>query len=196
MPGMDGWQVLHDLKEDPATANIPVILLTIVDHKALGFRLGAAAYLLKPLDPSAVRDTLNRVIGSTIQRPKQVLVVDDDPNVADMLRQSLPEADFKLDAALDGVAGLEAIEANRPDILLLDIIMPRLDGFGVIDRLRADPKTRDLPIIVISARDLSEDEAHKLKETVALVMKKQGFQSEKLVDEINSLLKVEVSQAL
>jgi signal transduction histidine kinase/DNA-binding response OmpR family regulator/putative methionine-R-sulfoxide reductase with GAF domain len=196
MPGMDGWQVLHDLKEDPITARIPVILLTIVDKKALGFRLGAAAYLLKPLDPVAVRDALNRVIGAAPPRPKHVLVMDDDPNVANMLRQSLPEAEFKLDSALDGVAGLQAIEASRPDVLLLDLIMPRLDGFGVIDSLRADPRTRDLPIIVISAKDLSAGEAQRLKETVALVMQKQGFQSEKLVDEINDILKADLSHAL
>jgi CheY-like chemotaxis protein len=196
MPGMDGWQVLHDLKEDPVTAQIPVILLTIVDKKALGFRLGAAAYLLKPLDPAAVRDALNRVIGAAPPRQKHVLVVDDDPDVADILRQFLPEAEFRLDSALDGVAGLQAIEASRPDILLLDLIMPRLDGFGVIDSLRADPRTRDLPILVISAKDLREGETHRLKESVALVMKKQGFQSEKLVDEINNILKTDMSHAL
>jgi CheY-like chemotaxis protein len=94
------------------------------------------------------------------------------------------------------VAGLQAIEASRPDILLLDLIMPRLDGFGVIDSLRANPPTRDLPIIVISAKDLTEGEAQRLKETVALVMKKQGLQSEKLVDEINNLLKADMSHAL
>jgi len=151
--------------------------------------------LLKPLDPIAVRDALNRVIGSTVRRQKHVLVIDDDPNVADMLRQFLPESDFKLDSALDGVAGLQAIEANRPDILLLDIIMPRLDGFGVIDRVRADPQTRDLPIIVISAKDLTADEAQRLKKTVASVMKKQGLQSEKLVDEVNNILQVGMSHA-
>ena len=152
--------------------------------------------MLKPLDPIAVRDALNRVIGSTVRRQKHVLVIDDDPNVADMLRQFLPESDFKLDSALDGVAGLQAIEANRPDILLLDIIMPRLDGFGVIDRVRANPQTRDLPIIVISAKDLTADEAQRLKKTVASVMKKQGLQSEKLVDEVNNILQAGMSHAL
>ncbi len=196
MPGADGWQVLHDLKEDPATADIPVILLTIVDKKALGFRLGAADYLLKPLDPVAVREALNKVILHGDLRQKHVLVVDDDPNVADMLRQFLPEAEFKLDSALDGIAGLEAIAASRPDILLLDIIMPRLDGFGVIESLRANPQTRDLPIIVISAKDLTDDETQRLKETVALVMKKQGFQGETLVDEINKALQDGVSHTL
>ena len=185
MPGADGWQVLSDLKEDPSTADIPVILLTIVDKKALGFRLGAAAYLLKPLDPVAVRETLNRVILRKGRQFKRVLVVDDDPNVADMLRQFLPESDFSLESALDGLAGLQAIEAYCPDILLLDLLMPRLDGFGVIERLRADPQTRDLPIIVISAKDLTADESARLKETVAVVMKKQGFQGEKLVEEID-----------
>jgi PAS domain S-box-containing protein len=191
MLGTDGWQVLHDLKNDPTTADIPVILHTIVDKKALGFRLGAAAYLLKPLDPVAVQEALDRVIVQNGHKPKHVLVVDDDPNVADILRQFLPESDFSLASALDGVAGLQAIEAKRPDILLLDLLMPKLDGFGVIERLRADPSTRDLPIIVISAKDLTAKEASCLKETVAMVIKKQGFQGEKLVEEINRVLRRE-----
>ena len=189
MPGIDGWQVLHDLKEDPATTNIPVILHTIVDKKALGFRLGAAAYLLKPLDPASVRDTLKRVISPSNRQPVRILVVDDDPNIADMLRQFLPVAEFELDSALDGEAGLQAVEANPPDLVLLDIIMPRLDGFGVIESLRANPRTRNLPIIVLSAKDLNKDEALRLEETVSSVMKKQGFQGEKLVAEIAAVLK-------
>jgi PAS domain S-box-containing protein len=188
IPDTDGWQILHDLKVDPATMHIPVILLTIVDKKALGFHLGAAAYLLKPLDPIAVRDALNQVIVKDGHRQKHVLVVDDDPHIADMLRQFLPELEFKLDSALDGVAGLQAVETDRPDIILLDLLMPRLDGFGVIENLRANPQTRDLPIIVISAKDLTEVESARLKETVTFIMKKQGFQGEKLVQEINNTL--------
>jgi CheY-like chemotaxis protein len=119
---------------------------------------------------------------------KRILVVDDDPNIADMLRQFLPESEFKLDSAPDGLAGLQAVEANPPDIILLDLIMPRLDGFGFIDRLRANPQTRDLPVIVISAKELTTAESTRLRESVALVMKKQGFQGEKLVDEITNML--------
>ena len=188
MPGVDGWQILHDLKEDPATSKIPVILLTIVDKKALGFRLGASSYLLKPLDPVAVRDALSRVIVQGNTEQKRVLVVDDDPNVADMLRQFLPETEFKLDSAADGVAGIQAVEANPPDIILLDLVMPRLDGFGFIDRLHANPQTREVPVIVISAKELNIAESARLRESVALVMKKQGFQAEKLVDEITNML--------
>jgi signal transduction histidine kinase/CheY-like chemotaxis protein len=187
MPEADGWQVLHDLKEDPSTAGIPVILLTIVDKKALGFRLGASAYLLKPLDPAAVMETLNRVVAPGNDQAR-VLVVDDDPGIADMLRQFLPAERFLLEAAYDGLEGLQAVERQRPDIVLLDIMMPRLDGFGVIERLRSNPATLDLPVIVISAKDLSKNEVKLLKESVTTVMKKQGFQGEKLAEEITGAL--------
>ncbi|MEW5938875.1 MAG: GAF domain-containing protein, partial [Chloroflexota bacterium] len=188
LPDKDGWQVLHDLKQDARTADIPVILLTIVDKKALGFRLGAAAYLLKPLDPDAVMAALRRVTEKEGRPARQVLVVDDDPHVADMLRQILPERDFVLASAPDGVTGLESIERHRPDVLLLDLMMPRLDGFGVIDRLRQNPETQDLPIIVISAKELTSEESTRLKESAAYVMKKQGFDSERLLNEINKAL--------
>ena len=188
MPEVDGWQVLNDLKEDPATNSIPVILLTIVDKKALGFRLGATAYLLKPLDPTLVIETLRRVIKDKDKHQKHVLVVDDDPNVPEMLRQILTEPEFELESAEDGEAGLRAVEARHPDIILLDLMMPKLDGFGVIERLRADPETRHIPIIVISAKELTDEESKKLRATVAFVMKKQGFDSQKLMQELNEAM--------
>jgi GAF domain-containing protein/DNA-binding response OmpR family regulator len=191
MPETDGWQVLNDLKEDPATTNIPVILLTIVDKKALGFRLGAAAYLLKPLDPALVLETLHRVIGETARPHKHVLVVDDDPHIAEMLHQTLPESDFRLDSAEDGEAGLRAVEAHRPDVILLDLMMPKLDGFGVIERLRANPDLRRIPIIVISAKELTDAESKMLRDSVAFVMKKQGFDGGELMREIHNVLKTE-----
>ena len=188
MPETDGWQVLNDLKTDSTTVEIPVILLTIVDKKALGFKLGAAAYLLKPLDPPVVLNALRRVIGERGHPHRSVLVVDDDPNVGEMLRQTLPAGEFELACAEDGVAGLQAIEARRPDIILLDLIMPRLDGFGMIERLRADPDLRSIPVIVISAKELTEEESRMLKESVAYVIKKQGFNSELLLQDIYSVL--------
>jgi DNA-binding response OmpR family regulator len=184
MPDKDGWQVLHDLKSDPATTNIPIILLTIVDKKALGMRLGAAAYLLKPLNPAEVLSTLRKVIKPKSQERIHVLTVDDDPHIAEMLSQQLPESEFRLESALDGEAGLAAIEAEHPDVILLDIMMPKLDGFGVIERLREKAETRELPIIVISAKELTDEETERLRESVVLIMRKQGFDSEKLAEEI------------
>jgi len=188
MPETDGWQILNDLKSDPATVNIPVILLTIVDKKALGFKLGAAEYLLKPLDPTAVLEALHRVIGEKDQSRKRALIVDDDPHVAEMLRQALPESEFELDSAEDGEAGLQAVEVQRPDVILLDLLMPRLDGFGVIERLRADLELRNIPIIVISSKDLTQAESQKLRESVAFVMKKQGFDGQRLMQEISNIV--------
>jgi CheY-like chemotaxis protein len=187
MPEKDGWQVLHDLKADKQTTNIPVILLTIVDKKALGFRLGASAYLLKPLNPHEVIETLSRVTQQAGHSQKRILVVDDDPHIADMLHQILPASEFDLRSAADGITGLEAVALQRPDVLLLDIMMPRLDGFGVIEQLRATPATQDLPIIVISAKELTDEESARLKEGVAFVMRKQGFDGEQLIEEIKSV---------
>lgn len=189
MSGMDGWQILYDLKQDPRTAEIPVIVLTIVDKKALGFRLGASAYLLKPLDAVAVRDALDHVIGNPLTGQKQVLVIDDDPNVVEMLRQFLLNSEFELTAAFNGRAGLNSIKEKRPDIILLDIMMPEMDGFQVIEELRKDPVNREIPIIVISAKELSLNETERLKNSVDMVVKKQGFEGDRLVNEINSVLK-------
>jgi DNA-binding response OmpR family regulator len=166
-----------------------VILLTIVDKKALGFKLGAADYLLKPLNPAGVLDALRRVVGGTGHARKCVVVVDDDPSVVELMRQTLPEAEFELDAAPDGEAGLQVIQAHRPDVILLDLIMPRLDGFGVIEKLRLDPELRQIPIIVISSKDLTVEESGRLRESVAVVMRKQGLDTGRLIAEINSVVK-------
>jgi GAF domain-containing protein/CheY-like chemotaxis protein/anti-sigma regulatory factor (Ser/Thr protein kinase) len=190
----DGWQVLYDLKQHSVTTDIPVILLTIVDRQALGYQLGAAAYLLKPLQPDAVRDALERVLGTAPQTPRRVLVVDDDPSVIDLLRQTLPEAEYQLAAAMDGLEGLAAVAADRPDLVLLDLIMPALDGFGFIDRLRANPDTRQLPVIVITERELTASEWENLTRSVATVMSKRGLQGEALIAAIERALSAEATR--
>lgn len=188
MPGADGWQVLFNLKQNPSTAHIPVILLTIVDNKALGYHLGAADYLLKPLEGSTVRDSLIRVLGSGAPTHSRVLVVDDDPQVVDVIQQVLTESEFTVEYAEDGLAGLQAIEKSPPDIIMLDIIMPRMDGFGFIENLRSNPQTSSIPVIVISAKDLSPNETSYLLENVSTIIKKQGFEQEKVLDELNRAL--------
>ncbi len=188
MPDVNGWQVLHELKNDPITADIPVILHTIEDQKARGFQLGAAAYLIKPLDPAIVQQTIEKVVEHKKQQPKDVLVIDDDPNIVDLLRQATQGMNLTFVSALDGAAGLESVEAHRPDIVLLDLIMPNLDGFGVIERLRSNPETSNLPIIVISAKELTAAEMTYLKESVAVVMKKQNLQGTNLDEVIQRVL--------
>lgn len=185
MPRQDGWQVLHELKSDPATRHIPVILLTIVDKKALGYQLGAADYLVKPLDRQSVLSALNRLArqkGGV--PPKRVLVVDDDDQVIDLVRQLLGESPYVLDVATDGVAALAAVERQPPDVILLDLMLPRLDGFGVIEHLRS----HRIPIIVLTAKLLSTAELTWLHERVAQVVQKQGLAQESLLGELRILL--------
>lgn len=193
MPHKDGWQVLHELKRDPVTRDIPVILLTIVDKKALGYQLGATDYLLKPFDQATLLAALNALVTPSSwpddQRlPTRLLVVDDDPTIIDLARQWLTPPDYVVDTAADGLAALASVDRQHPDIILLDLLMPHLDGFGVIERLQQDPATRDLPIIVLTAKTLESAENAWLQTRVAQVIQKQGFASETLIAELHKVL--------
>jgi CheY-like chemotaxis protein len=187
MPQKDGWQVLLDLKSDPTTRDIPVIMLSIVDKKALGYRLGAADYLLKPLEAEAVLNALKRLAHLNGAAIKRVLVVDDDPYVHDLARQVLGEH-YQLDHAPDGVAALEAVQHQRPDAILLDLMMPRLDGFGVLEQLQRAPEYGNIPVVVITAKTLTVEEAALLQQNVSQVIQKQGLAGETLLRELQVAL--------
>jgi CheY-like chemotaxis protein len=182
MPDKDGWQVLHDLKADPATRHIPVILVTVVDKKALGYQLGAADYLVKPLDEREVLASLARLAQAAGgARPRRLLVVDDDPQVVDLVTQLVEKLDYVVDAAADGEQALQAIRATAPDVVLLDLLMPRLDGFGVLERLRSQPETSHIPVVILTARSLTEEEAESLKKSAYSIIQKQGLREEELL---------------
>jgi len=182
MPGNDGWQVLHELKPHPETRDIPVILVTIVDKKALGYQVGAAGYLVKPFDRDALLSALDRLSGTFHDRTRhRLLVVDDDPDVIDMVRQILAGTSFDVESAADGLAALEAIDHAMPDAVLLDLMMPRLDGFSVIEELRRRPSGRQIPIVVLTSRDLSQHESALLRERVSSVLRKQDLEPRTLI---------------
>ena len=190
MPNTDGWQVLHDLKADAATRDIPVIMLTIVDKKPLGYQLGASDYLLKPFDTEAVLEALQRVKSLNGGHPlKRLRVADDDPNVIDLISQLLGEH-YQIESVADGVDALAAVARQRPDVILLDLMMPRLDGFGVIARLRENPEHRSIPVVVLTAKNLTADETSSLNASVATVIQKQGMVGEALIREIAGALAV------
>ena len=119
---------------------------------------------------------------------KRILIVDDEPRYLRLLEANLRTEGYEVATAQDGVQALDVFSAQPIDLVLLDVMMPRLDGFGVIEQLRQNPETRDLPVIVISAKELTDEEAKKLKESVTFVMKKQGFDGERLVREISTAL--------
>jgi CheY-like chemotaxis protein len=184
MPHKDGWQVLHELKADTATRDIPIIVLSIIDNKDLGYRLGAFDYLLKPFDREAVLAALARVL------PQQgrLLVVDDDPQVVDLVRQLLESESYEVMAAADGQEALAAIARQRPDIILLDLLMPRMDGFAVIEHLQQEPQYRQIPVIVLTAKTLTPKEESMLEQSVRSVIQKRGLDRDTLLQELRGLL--------
>jgi PAS domain S-box-containing protein len=187
MPGKDGWQVLHELKSDPATREIPVILVTIVDKQTLGYQLGAADYLIKPLEEEALLDALTRIGQIHSQPSLRLLVVDDDPNIPELVRQLLENSSFQISAAPDGKAALAAVEGLPPDIILLDLMMPNMDGFAFIEALRE--RGVQIPIIVLTAKTLTDADFQVLEGSVERVIKKNGLDPERLMGELAETVK-------
>ena len=186
MPGMDGWAVLTALKADPETADIPVIMLTIVDDKNMGFALGAADYFTKPIDWQRLAGALKKHRRSSTAQT--VLLVEDDPGTRDMLRRSMEKEGWTVTEAVNGRRGLEALTAGMPALILLDLMMPEMDGFTFMEELRARPDGHHVPVIVITAKDLTEDDRRRLNGEVARILQKGAISAGNLLAEIRSLI--------
>jgi len=190
MSPQDGWQVLHDLKADATTRDIPVMILSIVDNRELGYRLGAYDYLVKPFDREAILSALARIAPrEETSEAVQLLVVDDDPHVVDLVTQLLGDEPYSIRSAADGKEALDLLSRQCPDIILLDLLMPRLDGFGVIEWLRQSAEHCDIPVIVLTAKELGAEELAQLQQSVSTVIQKKGLESEVLLQELRSALR-------
>jgi CheY-like chemotaxis protein len=184
MPHKDGWQVLYELKSDVVTRDIPIIVLSIVDNRELGYRLGAADYLLKPFD----RETILAALAHISPQRGHLLVVDDDPQVIELVRQLLADEPYIIETALDGQEALEKISRQRPEVILLDLLMPQMDGFAVIESLHQDPQYRNIPIIVLTAKMLTSEEKRLLQQRVCKVFQKNGLERDILIAELRNVL--------
>ncbi len=184
MPGMDGWAVLTALKADPELAGIPVIMVSILDEKKMGFALGVADYLTKPIDWNRLLQLLNKY-----RRDSQpVLVVDDDPAVRELLQRQLEKAGWKVMTAENGRAGLDRLRAQTPAIIVLDLLMPELDGFGFMQALRRHSEWRNVPIIVITSKNLTDEDRQRLNGDVNDILQKGAYSTEELLREIRRLV--------
>jgi PAS domain S-box-containing protein len=186
MPGMDGWEVLARLKDDPALAEIPVILLTIVDDKKVGYALGATEYLTKPID----REQLRRALAPYRHAPgaHRLLLVEDDPTTAELVRRTLETEGWTVDWARNGREGLAQVDAAAPALILLDLMMPEMDGFEFLETLRAAPRRNDTPVLVVTAKDLTAEDHLRLNGHVSAVLQKGNYSRDELLSEIASRL--------
>ncbi len=185
MPGMDGWTVLTALKSDPALAEIPVIMLTIVDNKNLGYSLGAEDYLTKPIDRERLSAVLLRYRGDG---NRGVLVVEDDAASREMLVRLLTSDGWAVSQADNGVTALAELERQRPGVVLLDLMMPEMDGFELVAQMQRNPGWKTIPVIVITARDLSEEDRERLNGHVSRVLQKGLYSRDELLQQVSSLV--------
>ncbi len=187
MPSMDGWAVLSALKADPATASIPVVMMTMVEDRPMGFALGAADYLTKPVDKSRVLDAVSRLVA---HKGDDILVVEDDPMAADIVRRTL-EADGRVCRhARNGREALDMVKHSRPVLILLDLMMPEMDGFEFLDALESEgSEFAAIPVIVLTAKDLTQEERDRLSGRVMQTLRKGAGQRENLLAAIHRRIK-------
>ena len=159
MPGMDGWRVLQALKADRRTAQIPVVVCSIVDNRALGYRLGASDYLIKPVAPEQLTDALKSVTQEGADGAGYVLVVDDEPGARDLLATALQRVGYNVRTASSGETALRMISKSVPRAVLSDLMMPGgMSGYELIARLRSDPRTEHTPVLVVTGKDMTPDD--------------------------------------
>jgi len=186
MPGLDGWAVLTTLKADAALSEIPVIMLTIIDDRNLGYALGAADFLTKPLDRARLLSVLQRHL-----RPREtgpVLVVDDDDATRDMLCRTVAGEGWATAEAVNGREALRRVEAHPPALILLDLMMPEMDGFEFVAALRQHPGWRTIPVVVLTAKTLSPDDRARLNGYVERIIQKGAYSREVLLAEVRDLV--------
>lgn len=186
MPDMDGWSVLRALKADPVLRDVPVVMLTMVDDKSKGYSLGATDYLTKPVDRQRLHDALSRYL--VAGKPGRVLVIEDDKAIREMMSRSLAKAGWQVAEAGDGREGLDQLGREKPDLILLDLMMPVMDGFDFLLEMRSSPEWKGVPVIVLTAKDLTEDDRRILSGRVEQIVQKGARSNEQIVQMIRQVM--------
>ena len=181
MPKKDGWQVLRELKANPLTQNIPVLIHSMVDNIPLAFSLGAIDYLPKPADVSLVLKTVRKAASID---DKHVLVVDDNEDFRSLLVKVLQDEGYKVQSANNGKVALSTIESNRPSLILLDLSMPVMDGFEVLRKLKQSEQWHTIPVIILTGIDLSESQITEINQLTAELLKKKDYSADTIVSAI------------
>ncbi len=186
MPDLDGWSVLKELKADTDLRHVPVVMMTILGDREMGYALGAADYITKPFDRDAIIDAVKRVHRGN--GASDILVVDDDPKSRDLLRRSLVRSGYSVAEAENGLDAIAALQHISPAVILLDLMMPGMDGFEVLERLRHVPAWQDIPVIIVTAKDLTPDDLDWLNGHILKVFQKGAYDRRELISTVSRMV--------
>ena len=186
LDGEDTWDFLKQLKSSPETSSIPVLLVTCVDEQRKGFHLGAAGYLTKPIQAHMLRNELRRV---TAGRPlDQILIIDDNERDRYLFKQWLRNSSLRITEAASGMEGLTKARQEHPKVILLDLAMPGMSGFEVLERLKADPETDSISVIISTSMQLDESDRRRLGGRTAAILSKDHLDREQALRTISQAL--------
>jgi PAS domain S-box-containing protein len=189
LPVKDGWQVLRELKQHPLCKDIPVIIVSMIDERNVGFGLGAVDYFVKPVQKEELLASLKKFSFSRTRRNSspRILVIDDDRSVTDLMEVILEAEGCTVLKAFNGREGLEVAQAKHPDLIILDLVMPEVSGFSVAYQLKHNPSTNDIPIMIMTSMEIDDQTREQLEGFVVSLMKKSGFTKKDLLQEIAAL---------
>jgi CheY-like chemotaxis protein len=182
---LDGWAVLRTLKADPELHHIPVIMVSIIGDRDLGYSLGAVESLTKPVDRKKLLEVVQKF---TDKGGGHVLIVEDDDDVRTLLRRTLEEVQWAVFEAENGAVALQCVHEQKPDLILLDLMMPVMDGFEFVQKLREEEENRSIPIIVVTAKDLTEEDRRQLAGGVEHIIAKGAFTQGDMLQQVRDLV--------
>jgi CheY-like chemotaxis protein len=190
LPKLDGWDFLARAKADPILAEIPIIIVSMLDERGKGFALGAAEYLVKPVGREELLTALGRFLPRAGPEGKAatVLAIDDDPMALELMRVTFQPEGYIVLTAGGGEAGLEVARRERPALVIVDLMMPEVDGFAVVERLRADPETAGIPIVVLTSKEMRAEDKARLNGRINALAGKGGFDRTGFVELVRGLI--------
>ncbi|MDM8547781.1 response regulator [Candidatus Venteria ishoeyi] len=187
MPGMDGWMVLSALKNNPELVDIPVIVLSMMEERKLGYSLGASEYLTKPIDREQLHHVLQKYLMPN-QAGQWIMLVEDDEVTRTMLANQLKKSGWQVQTAENGKVALEQLELVIPDLILSDLMMPEMDGFEFLRYLREKPEWQNIPVIVLTAKDITPEDRLALNQQVTRIFQKTSYHRDDLLQELSDCL--------